>query len=148
MTDGANRLILFALQGERYALRLEEVAEVMEPPLLYPVPRAPRYFAGIMNFHGKLVSVVDLADFLMAKSRHPQGQLLVLDTRVANLALWVDSVESVRPADVVHDERGSDEELLEKVLIMTGREVKLLSVKKLLGKLEEILIETGRSSAR
>lgn len=145
MMENANRLILFTLQGERFALRLGDVAEVTEPPMLYPIPRAPHFFSGIMNFHGNLVSVIDLADFIKNTPCDPQGQLLVLDTRIANLALWVDSVESVRPADVVHEERGSVEELVEKVLIMSGRELKLLSVESLLEKLEVTLIGTGKN---
>jgi purine-binding chemotaxis protein CheW len=148
MTDNENRLIIFTLQGEYYALRLGDVAEVMEPPILYPIPRAPHYFTGIMNFHGNLVSVIDLADLLKGNPRDPQGQLLVLDTRIANLALWVESVESVRPAEVIHEEQGSSEALVEKILIMSEREVKMLSVEKLLEKLEEILTGTGRLGGR
>lgn len=147
MTDNENRLILFTLKGEYYALRLGDVAEVMEPPMLYPIPRAPHYFSGIMNFHGNLVSVIDLADLLKGTSRYPQGQLLVLDTRIASLALWVDSVESVRPAEVIHEEEVSAEALVEKRLIMSEREVKMLSVEKLLEKLEEILAGTGSMAA-
>ena len=148
MMDDANRLILFTLQGEIYALRLGDVAEVMEPPMLYPIPRAPHFFSGIMNFHGNLVSVIDLGDFLKGTLRDPQGQLLVLDTRIASLALWVDTVESVRPAEVIHEERASAEAFVEKVFKMSEREVKMLSVERLLEKLEEILTGTGRNGGR
>jgi purine-binding chemotaxis protein CheW len=141
MMDGTNRLILFTLHGCRYALRLRDVAEVMEPPRIYPMPRVPRYIAGIMNFHGKMVSVLDLADFLTGVSRHPQGQLLVLDTRIANLALWVDSVENISSAEIISEESECTERFMEKVLMMADEEVKMLSVEKLLDKIEEILSE-------
>jgi chemotaxis signal transduction protein len=145
MTEGANRLILFTLQGERYALGLEEVAEVMEPPPIYPIPRAPHCFAGIMNSHGNLVSVIDLALLLNNTPRSPHGQLLVLDTRVANLALWADSVESVHPAEIINDECEGIGGIVEGVLKISGREVKRLSVEKLLLELEKVLLEAGRN---
>jgi purine-binding chemotaxis protein CheW len=148
MTDSAKRMILFSVEGETFALRLEDVAEVMEPPPIYPIPRVPELFAGIMNFHGNLVSVVDLARLLKNVSGASQGQLLVLDTRVANLALRVESVESVSPAEVLQEERESGDPLMEKELTVSGRGVKMLSVEKLLGRLEGMLTETGRNSER
>jgi purine-binding chemotaxis protein CheW len=141
MIDGDDRLILFVLHGSRYALRLRDVAEVMEIPRIYPIPRVPHYFAGVMNFHGNLVSVLDLAAFLLGVPRHPQGQVLVLDTRIANLALWVESVENVRSADILRDESACAEPLVESALTMSDGEVKMLSVELLLEKIEEILGE-------
>lgn len=141
MIDDAGRLILFTLNGSKYALRLGDVAEVMEPPRIYPIPRVPQYIAGIMNFHGKLVSVLDLANFLMDAPCHPRREVLVLDTRIANLALWVDSVENVRCADIIREESDYCESFVEKVLMMTDGEVKMLSVEMLLDKIEELLSE-------
>ena len=141
MMEGANRLILCTLHGSRYALRLCDVAEVMEPPRIYPVPRVPQYIAGIMNFHGKLVSVLDLANFLTGDCRHPQGEVLVLDSRIANLALWVDSVEHVRSTDIIREESECAECFVEKILMMSDGAVKMLSVGMILDKIEENLSE-------
>ena len=143
MMDGANRLIVFTLQGSKYALYLRDVAEVVEPPRIFPMPHAPFFFPGIMNFHGNLVSLLDLAHFLTNAPRNPQGKVLVLGTGIANLALWVDTVENVGSADVVLEEYESNETLVEKVLIMADGEVKMLSVEKLLEQLEQILSEVG-----
>jgi purine-binding chemotaxis protein CheW len=143
MMDGANRLIVFTLQGSKYALYLRDVAEVVEPPRIFPMPRVPLFFPGIMNFHGNLVSLLDLAHFFTNIPRDTQGKVLVLDTGIANLALWVDAVENVGSADVVLEEYESNENLVEKVLIMADGEVKMLSVEKLLEQLEQILSEGG-----
>jgi purine-binding chemotaxis protein CheW len=141
MMDEAGRLILFTLDGNRYALRLGDVAEVMELPLIYPVPRVPQCMTGIMNFHGKLVSVIDLANFLTAAPCHPRREVLVLDTRIANLALWVDSVENVRCSDIIREEHDYCESFVEKVLMMPDGEVKMLSLEILLDKIEELLCQ-------
>ncbi len=143
MMDGANRLIVFSLQGSKYALYLRNVAEVVEPPRIFPMPHAPLFFPGIMNFHGNLVSLLDLGHFLTDTPRNPQGKVMVLDTGMANLALWVDTVENVGSADVVLEEYESNETLVEKVLIMADGEVKMLSVERLLEQLEQILSGGG-----
>jgi len=143
MMDGANRLIVFSLQGTNYALYLRNVAEVVEPPRIFPMPHAPLFFPGIMNFHGNLVSLLDLGHFLTDNPRNPQGKVMVLDTGMANLALWVDAVENVGSADVVLEEYESSEPLVEKVLVMAEGEVKMLSVERLLEQLEQILSGGG-----
>jgi chemotaxis signal transduction protein len=146
MMDSTNRLLVFTIQGGKYALRLRDVAEVQETPPIYPIPYAPHYLPGIMNFHGKLVSVLDLAGFFNNTLLNSQGHVLVLDTGIANLALWVDIIENIGSADVIGEEYESDEIFVEKVLIMADGEVKLLSVGKLLDKLEEFLSEISPQS--
>ena len=143
MMNGTDRLIIFSLQGGKYALYLRNVAEVVEPPRIFPMPHAPLFFPGIMNFHGDLVSILDLANFLSDTPRNPQGKVMVLDTGLANLALWVDTVENVGSGEVVLEEYESNEPLVEKVLIMAGGEVKMLSVERLLEQLEQILSGGG-----
>ncbi len=139
MTDGTNRLVIFGLHGGKYALYLRQVAEVVEPPRIFPMPNAPLFFLGVMNFHGNLAALLDLALFLLNVPRNPDGKILVLDTGIANLGLWVDAVENVGAADIVLEEFESDEALVDKVLIMADGEVKLLSAEKLLAQLEDLL---------
>jgi purine-binding chemotaxis protein CheW len=136
MTDSTDRLLVFSLQRCRYALDIKDVAEVLEPPQIFPIPSAPLYFSGIMNFHGNLVSVLDLAHFLNDSTRNPNGKVLVLDTRIANLAIWVDMVETIVSAEVVLEEEPGSESFVERVLIMADGEVRMLSVDKLLERLE------------
>lgn len=141
--DNANRLIVFTLKESKYALYLRNVAEVVGPPRIFPMPHAPHFFLGIMNFHGNLVALLDLARFLLNAPRNPEGKVLVLGTGMANLAFWVDTVENVGSADVVLEEYECNEDLVEKVLMMAGGEVKMLSIEKLLEQLEEILSGGG-----
>ena len=144
MMDETSRLLIFSLQGSKYALDLRDVAEVLEPPLIFPIPLAPPFFSGIMNFHGNLVSVVDLALILnRGAPRNPHGKVLVLDSRIANLAVWVDIVERIVAADVVLQEGECSEPLAGKLLTMTDGEAKMLSLEKLLEILEEALSGNG-----
>ncbi len=140
---GADGLIIFILRGGRFALSLREVAEVMEPPRFFPLPNAPSFFPGLVNFHGNLVSLLDLGQFLLGLPRQEEGKVLVLDSAICHLALWVDGVESVGASDVILGVKESDEPLVEKVLETARGEVKMLAVEALLQQLEGILTVQG-----
>jgi len=58
------QFLVFSTHGERCALRLEDIAEVMESFAAFPIPNAPPCLIGVINFHGSPVPVLDLAAFL------------------------------------------------------------------------------------
>jgi purine-binding chemotaxis protein CheW len=48
------------LGGETYGIPLTHVREILIPPAVTPVPRAPYDVLGIINVRGQLVTVIDL----------------------------------------------------------------------------------------
>ena len=52
--------LAFALAGETYAVQIAFVAEILKPPPITEVPRAPRNVVGVVSVRGKLVTVIDL----------------------------------------------------------------------------------------
>jgi purine-binding chemotaxis protein CheW len=132
MSSVLARLLLFIVQGDRYAIELQNVAEVLPPACTYPVPWTPPCIRGAMNFHGNLVAVLDLADFMAAGTMAAEGNLLVLDRNIANLALGVDRVDNIIASDLVLEERDSCEPLVEKILVLADGEVRKLALEKLL----------------
>ncbi len=52
--------LAFLLGGEIYAAPVALIREILKPPPLTPVPRAPQQFLGIVSVRGQLVTVVDL----------------------------------------------------------------------------------------
>jgi len=132
------RLLLFTLADQRFALDLQEVAEVMEPPTSYPIPRTPAHFVGLINFHGTLTALVDLGLYL-GFSRRPttQGKVLVLDTRLASLALWVDGVSAVVAGSTVSARTPGEDDLTAELLETGQGPVRLLRVESLLDALEQ-----------
>jgi purine-binding chemotaxis protein CheW len=52
--------LCFALSGEKYAVQIAHVAEILKPPPVTEVPRAPRTVLGVISVRGKLVTVIDL----------------------------------------------------------------------------------------
>ena len=105
------RFLLFSAAGERFAFNLQEISEVMEPQPPFPIPRAPRHFMGLINFHGTLTALVDLGLYLGRDSRVPAGKVLVLDTKQAHLALSVDGVTSIVPREAIIGESPGEDPL-------------------------------------
>lgn len=90
------RYLIFWSEGERHAFLLEEVAEIMDPPEFYPIPKVPGHYAGIMNCHGRPTPVVDMRAFFKGgKSSATAGKVLVLERKIANLAILVADVEKI-----------------------------------------------------
>lgn len=136
MTDASCRLVLFRLAGKRCAFDLAEVAEVTELPAVYPIPLAPPSFKGVMNSHGRLVSLLDLGSYLGFGSSREKGKVLVLDRRIADLALWVDDVERIIPLAEVLSEREGEEVHVKQFLTLNDGEARLLSALDLVEKLD------------
>lgn len=53
-------LLLFTLDNNRYGLEARQVIEVVPLAELKPLPRAPDYVAGVLNYRGAPVPVLDL----------------------------------------------------------------------------------------
>ncbi len=52
--------LAFALAGETYAVEISKIAEILKPPPVTEIPRAPREVLGVVSVRGKLVTVLDL----------------------------------------------------------------------------------------
>jgi purine-binding chemotaxis protein CheW len=92
-------MVLFKAGGERFALPLETVREVVVPqPPFARVPRAGAAVRGAMNLRGRVVAVVELAPLvgLAPDVLGPaQGHVLVLDRDRRALGLLVSAVLGV-----------------------------------------------------
>jgi chemotaxis signal transduction protein len=89
------RYLICEIDGKGHALLLEDVAEIMDAPVFYPIPKAPGYYSGVMNCHGRPTPVLDLSSMYYGKSAGVAGKVLVLDRKMANLALLVHSVVNI-----------------------------------------------------
>ena len=110
MTNHNRKFLIFLLQGSRYALDLAQVAEVGDPPQIWPIPLAPDCYSGALNFHGDIVAVMYLDRFLGLTGCSQPGKIVVLHQKVASLAFLVDTVVRIASEDEVsfipaHDNR-------------------------------------------
>ncbi len=148
MSGQGKRFLIFSLGGARYAVNVGDLSEVMEPPATFPIPRAPKIFLGVMNFHGAPTPVLDLASFLHGDPPVRSGKILVLNHKVGSLALRIDTVERI-----VSDIRGLQVQPEEgpyvcQSILFNKEKIPLLAVDMLMGELEEEVRTGHRKSPR
>jgi purine-binding chemotaxis protein CheW len=90
--------LAFGLAGDVYAAPVSLVKEILKPPPLTPVPRAPHAVMGIISVRGQLVTVVDLRRRMrLAEPPHSRRARILLAnaTEGETLGLYVDEVFQV-----------------------------------------------------
>jgi len=87
----------FYLHGEMFALRVEDVQEVMMDQPLTPVPLAPDHVVGLLNLRGQIMPALDLRVRLLFP-RRGEGEgssLIVIRIQGTSLSLVVDEIGDV-----------------------------------------------------
>src|SRR5688572_686498 len=88
-----NKFLIFNLGTELYGSRLLEIKEVIKRPTIKPVPYMVRYFKGIINLRGQIVSVIDLREKFDIPTSCPEaGLILVVDTGEGHIGVIVDEI--------------------------------------------------------
>lgn len=93
--------VVFQVNGQEYALSVDQVVEVLRMASLTPVAEAPPGFAGILNLRGHAVPVLDLVQRL-ANLKRPAGldqAIVVVQLDGRQVGLVVDAVEEVITLD-------------------------------------------------
>ncbi|MBI1761792.1 MAG: chemotaxis protein CheW [Acidobacteria bacterium] len=95
----AEKHVVFALAGAKYAVPMEQVLEVCDLEQFTPVINVPDWVLGIANLRGDIVSVVDLRHFLDSSTealarRQPLRNLVVVQTQRGDLTTCL-AVESM-----------------------------------------------------
>jgi purine-binding chemotaxis protein CheW len=93
--------VVIRLGGCRYALPMPAVAEVGRPPALTRVPGVPAWVAGVANWRGRVLAVLDLRPLLNAESRSldRRGRLVVLTRNGVTAGLLTEGVEGTSDVD-------------------------------------------------
>ncbi|MEK6592033.1 MAG: chemotaxis protein CheW [Pseudomonadota bacterium] len=100
-----NRLVVFTLDDQAYALRLATVEHVARMVSVTPLPKAPEIVMGIVNVRGRIVPVFDIRRRFRLPAREiaVSDQLVIARTSRRAAALVADAVAGVRayPEEVV-----------------------------------------------
>lgn len=94
----AHRLVVFEIEGARYALPLSAVERILPMPAIAALPQAPPIALGAINLGGEVIPVLDLRRRLGFPPRELAlaARLMVASTRRRRLALPVDEVRGVQ----------------------------------------------------
>lgn len=108
--DSSTHLVSFRLDGQLYALPLDNVEHVLRMVAITPVPESSPWVAGVINLHGLVIPVVDLRQRFgrPPKELHPDDCLLVVRAQEQTLALAVDEVTEILKVSALQVEPSSE----------------------------------------
>ncbi|MEH2136022.1 chemotaxis protein CheW [Nostoc sp.] len=85
-------MLLLSIGNERYAIESRQVVEVIPFVLLKTLPHQPEYIAGVFNYRGRIVPVIDLCRLMRSK---PSSEYL--STRIVLVNYWGNNTELKAP---------------------------------------------------
>jgi purine-binding chemotaxis protein CheW len=92
-----SKYLIFTLCGELYGSALLQIKEVIKMTSIKPVPHAEKYFRGVINLRGQIISVMDLrTKFQMVGHNPEQGLILIIEGDRGLVGAIVDTIEFVR----------------------------------------------------
>lgn len=89
--------LIFALDGQQFALPLAMVEKVVRAQAINPLPKAPAIVSGIIDFHGEIVPVMDIRLRLGLPSRPIalSDQIIIARTPHRPIAFTVEEILDV-----------------------------------------------------
>lgn len=90
-----DEVVVVRLCGSRYALPMSAVAEVGRPPTLTRVPGLPAWLAGVANWRGRVLAVLDLRPLLagVVAPLDRRARLVVLNRAGVTVGLLTEGVD-------------------------------------------------------
>lgn len=85
-------MLLLNIRNERYAIESRQVVEVIPLVVLKSFPHQPEHIAGVFNYRGRIVPVMDLCRLMRDK---PSSEYL--STRIVLVNYWGNNTELKAP---------------------------------------------------
>lgn len=92
------QLVVFRLEGQTYALDIQQVLEITRPSTITAVPSAPDFVEGITNLRGQVIPLISLARRLglgAGSKGKANTRVLIVEAGGARAGLVVDEVSEV-----------------------------------------------------
>lgn len=123
--ETASSALAFETAGQRYALPVENVVQIIEMVTITPLPAAPHIVVGVINFHGQVIPVVDMRRRLQAPPQpySLRTPIVVGELHGHKVGLVVDAVSGVlqlNPAQIDTPSRIFTREMVLKTNHLTG----------------------------
>jgi len=125
------KFLILTLSGRLYAFDLAQVAEVSELLPVWPIPAASTCYRGAMNFHGSIVAVMDLAEFMDLPVCLVPQKLIVLEKGIASLAFLVERVVRIAAGDQLEFRQAPEEAFASALIVLPEGEATLLDANKI-----------------
>jgi len=129
--------MLFRVCGRRFALDVNEVAEISELLPEYPIPNAPPCLRGVVNIHGRVAAVLDLPGYLDETPSGACRSLVLVNSGGSALALLVEQTERMIGREEITAIRQADDPLALAELVLADGTATLLNIEGLISSLEK-----------
>ena len=138
------KLICFRLDQTYYAVSMEKIKEVIEPPEVRTIPGVPFYVNGVMNLRGEIIPIIDLRK-LMNTPANTSGdvRVIIYDVNGVYIGFFVDEIAQVvrvasrdilpPPAILL---KGLDPKTIGGIFELNNQNVLLFNLEKMLSKTE------------
>jgi purine-binding chemotaxis protein CheW len=90
-------LVVFQIVGREHGLRVGDVVEVVRMVAATPLPQAPPWVVGVINFRGRVIPLIDVRGRIGAPAREPDllTPIIVVQNAQVAAGLVVDEVLEV-----------------------------------------------------
>jgi purine-binding chemotaxis protein CheW len=92
-----DQLLIFSIDGKRYAIHLQAVERVVPAVEITPLPEGPDMIIGVINVHGRVIPVINIRKKFRLHERaiDLDDNIVVVKGSKWTVAFVVDSVEGV-----------------------------------------------------
>lgn len=96
-TEKRHTLVVFSLDEQQFSLYLSNVERIIPSMEIHPLPMAPEYILGTINFQGDFLPVINLRKLFLLPQREVElnDQLIITVASKNRIALWVDAVSEI-----------------------------------------------------
>lgn len=91
------QFVIFRVGEEEFAVNINQVKEIIKLTPITPIPRVPGYIEGIINLHGQILAVVELAKKLDLKATpySEKTRIIVIEHKELKVGIIVNEVTEV-----------------------------------------------------
>jgi len=96
-----NKFLTYFLGDEEYGVDISQVREIIAMMKITPVPKTPKYVAGVINLRGAIIPVIDTRlRFEMPPLEYTeQTAIIIIEINKVSIGFVVDKVEEVLTID-------------------------------------------------
>ncbi|MBQ9436958.1 MAG: chemotaxis protein CheV [Lachnospiraceae bacterium] len=88
-------LLIFMSGGNKYAINVSKVREILAYEPLTPIPKSHPYIEGMFMPRGELISVLDMRRVLKHSESNPGGYIIIANLSTQILAFHVDAIGGI-----------------------------------------------------
>jgi purine-binding chemotaxis protein CheW len=96
-TTGQEQFVEFGIENEQYAIRIQDIHEIIKIQDITEIPNVKHYVKGVINLRGKIVPVISLRNLFDAEEKEfsKASRIVVVHHHEDTVGIIVDRVNKV-----------------------------------------------------